>query len=193
MASVKYTEILKSIQNSIIALSANIDFDKPVVNVNWNTRSIELPREYQSFLAVQNDQYAETIQFGVDRYFDSVDLSKMVCIVEYVNASNQARVSPVVDIDLLTNPNKIYFKWKPGYGATKTSGNIQFVIRFYAIDPDTNEYIYNISTQPCTARILKNISGTSNGKDVFLTKEETEKILGKINSLEQKAVEWVDL
>ena len=51
--------------------------------IDLNTRTITAPE----FLSVTKDHNSETLYFMVDRYFDSVDLATMSCIVQYKNAN----------------------------------------------------------------------------------------------------------
>ena len=193
--ALSYNELLKSIQSTTTRLAAEVKPEDPVIEINWGAREIILPKALQSFIAVQNDHEADTIYFSADRYFDSVDLAKMTCIVEYVNAKNECRVSPILDIDITTQPDKIYFGWKLGRGATKEYGKIKFAVRLYMIDPTTDQFIYNLGTQPCTGTILRGL-GTSLLPDQpmdDLKVDDVKKILDRINQLENKAVKWVDV
>ena len=52
MALNKYDELLKSIQNTSVMLADNVRLTAPIINIDWNTRKITLPHEFQSFLVV---------------------------------------------------------------------------------------------------------------------------------------------
>lgn len=195
MASTKYTDLLKSIQNTVIKLADTVDLEQPIIEIDWNAREIILPKQFQSFLAVQNDHQADTIYFCADRYFDGVDLSKMTCVIEYVNARNEARISPVLDIDLNTDPSKIYFGWKLTRGATKQAGKLTFVVHLYMINLDTDEFTYSISTQPCAGTILRGLGASTypNQPKDDLPVDQAHSLIDRITQLENKAVCWVDV
>ena len=54
-----------------------IPLDEPIININADTRQIELTKEFgkTQLLAVENDHLAETIYFQIDRYFGLQDLA----------------------------------------------------------------------------------------------------------------------
>lgn len=195
MALNKYDELLKSIQNTSVMLADNVRLDAPIINIDWDTRKITLPHEFQSFLGVQDDHQADTVYFCADRYFDSVDLSTMTCVVEYINASGEGRVCPILDIDTSTSPDKIYFGWKVSRGATKTAGTIRFALRIFSIDITNDVYVYNISTQPCSATILKGLGKPGSEMEGIddLPVDQVSDLLARIDALEDKAVRWHDL
>lgn len=195
MAFSQYDQLLKSIQSSNNMLGDHVDLDTPIINIDWNSRKVTLPTEFQSFLGVENDHQADTVYFCADRYFESVDLSRMTCVVEYINAKGEGRICPVLDMDTSTNPQKIYFGWKVGRGATKSAGQIRFAIRFYSIDVEKDKYVYNLGTQACTATILKGLgtNGSSIEGSDDLPVDQVSDLLARIDALEDKAVRWYDL
>ena len=195
MAFSQYDQLLKSIQSSTNMLGDHVDLDTPIINIDWNSRKVTLPTEFQSFLGVENDHQADTVYFCADRYFESVDLSRMTCVVEYINAKGEGRICPILDMDTSTNPQKIYFGWKVGRGATKSAGQIRFAIRFYSIDVENDKYVYNLGTQACTATILRGLGtngSTIEGSD-DLPVDQVSDLLARIDALEDKAVRWYDL
>lgn len=197
MASSNYLSVLKSIQTSTTRLTDKVNLEQPVIPIDLDTRVVTLPKAYQNYLAIQNDHVADSVYFCVDRYFDGVDLSTKTCVVEYINANStrEFRIAPIFDIDITTDPTKMYFAWKLARGATKYAGRIQFALRFYEIDPNKDEFVYNLSTSPCVGKILQGL-GNSNYKDENdddWTIDEKLAVLNKIKQLEQKAVVWADL
>lgn len=197
MASSNYLSVLKSIQTSTTRLTDKVNLEQPVIQIDLDTRAVTLPKAYQNYLAIQNDHVADSVYFCVDRYFDGVDLSTKTCVVEYINANStrEFRIAPIFDIDITTDPTKMYFAWKLARGATKYAGRIQFALRFYEIDPNKDEFVYNLSTSPCVGKILQGL-GNSNYKDENdddWTIDEKLAVLNKIKQLEQKAVVWADL
>ena len=195
MAFSKYDQLLKTIQNTTNMLGDHVDLDTPIINIDWNSRKITLPTEFQSFLGVQNDHQADTVYFCADRYFETVDLARMTCVVEYINASGESRVCPILDMDTSTDPKKIYFGWKVGRGATKTAGQIRFAVRFFTIDVEKEVYVYNLGTQSCTATILKGLGSNTSSEEGLddLPVDQVSDLLARIDALEDKAVRWYDL
>ena len=197
MASSNYLSVLKSIQTSTKKLTDKVNLEQPIIQIDLDSRAITLPKTYQNYLAIQNDHVADSVYFCMDRYFDGVDLSTKTCVVEYINASTKRefRIAPIFDIDITTDPTKMYFAWKVARGATKYPGKIQFALRFYDIDPNTEEFVYNLSTSPCTAKILQGLgdSNLQDGDNDDWTIDEKLTVLNKIKQLEQKAVVWADL
>lgn len=196
MALNAYDQLLKSIQNTTMVLADTVPIDAPTIKINWSARELILPSEYSSFLGVQNDHQAETIYFEVDRYFENVDLSKMTCVVEYVNSEHQGRVYPVVDMDTTTSPDKLYFGWRLSRNATRLAGKLHFAIRFYSIDDTRETYVYNLSTLPCTANIYASMYKSESAEDDSesdLPIDNVHDLLDRITALEHRAVRWHDL
>ena len=77
-----------------------------IYNIDLNKRTIDAPE----YLSVSEDHNAETIYFKVDRFFDNVDLSNTVCIIQYVNALGEERVYAVPFYDVET-----YGRYIEGY------------------------------------------------------------------------------
>lgn len=192
MAFTNYDQLLKSIQDTTIRMAQEVDLERPTITVDWSSRQLKLPADYQSFLCVQGDHQASTIWFCTERYFDGVDLADMTCVVEYINAGGESRIYPVLDLDTTTDPEKIYVGWKVATGATKYAGTINFVLRFYAVDSAKGVYVYNLGTQPCSATILKGMV-VEEMEDNDLKVDEAKALLDRVAQLENKAVRWHNL
>lgn len=197
MASANHLAVLKSIQTSNARLASVVNLEQPIIEIKVDERTIVLPKTYQKFLAIQNDHVADSVYFCIDRYFDGVDLATKTCVVEYLNGATpqEFRIAPILDVDITTDPNKVYFAWKLTRGATKAAGKISFAVRFYEIDPNTGDFIYNLSTSPCQATILKGLGNSvieDNPNDDWALDDRLS-ILDAIKRLEQKAVCWADL
>lgn len=126
--------------------------DEPFLNIDMNTRTIEPPE----FLSVKQDHNAETLFFCVDRYYESVDLSTLTCVVQYINAAKESRIYavPFYDVVTLQDEGKMLIPWCISGEATKKEGMVQFSVRFYALDLDNRTFAYNINTIPAQSEVL---------------------------------------
>ena len=126
--------------------------DEPFLYIDMNTRKIEPPE----FLSVKQDHNAETLFFCVDRFYDSIDLSTLTCVVQYINAARESRMYAVPFYDLVTlqEEGKMLIPWCISGEATKKEGTVQFSVRFYSLDLDNRKFAYNISTIPASSQIL---------------------------------------
>ena len=78
-----YLEYLHLIQNENFPTQAILlPTNENIYEIDLNTRSIQAPE----ILSAQRDHHAETVYFKVDRYFDNMDLTKTVCIVDVLVA-----------------------------------------------------------------------------------------------------------
>lgn len=118
--------------------------------IDLETRTIEAPE----YLSVQFDHDSETVFFEIDRYFDSVDLSSMCCVIQYINAGKEGRFYPVPFYDTLTKEGKIIFPWQISGEVTKYAGNVEYAVRFYSIDFDNQRFNFNLNTQSAKSKVL---------------------------------------
>lgn len=151
--------LLAELQANSKTVLTLVPSDAEIINVNLNTREIEIGSSvYSKFLSVSHDHYAETIYFRVPRYFDGVDLSQMACVVEYINAKGDSRVSPIIVKDIMTEPGYILFGWCIHGDATRYAGTLKFALRFYAIQFGQNitesKFVYSLRTQQASGKIL---------------------------------------
>ena len=131
-----------------------------IYDIDLNTRTIYGP----SVLSVQRDHKSEIIYFKIDRYFDYMDLSTTICIIEYIIPGDVNRIPhiyivPYYDTYKFIKEGKMIFPWAIGGAATEKDGILEYAIRFYKIDNSTGESIlaYNLNTLPTSSQILRNI------------------------------------
>ena len=122
--------------------------DEKKYKVNLNNRQIE----QLTHVTVATDHKAETIYFVVDRYFDNIDLSDTICLIQYINANNKGAIYPVPFYDIESEKGKIIFPWLISGTATEAPGNIKFSIKFYKVSDD-KKLIFDLNTIPQTYRI----------------------------------------
>lgn len=129
--------------------------DESLVQVDLNSRTIDNKNNY---ITVEGDHAAEIIYFEVNRYFDTIDLTNMMCVIQYVNADNEKRIYPVPYYDVITHKDKIIFPWVLNYSATKKSGEINYMITFYKIEKNTNNLLYNLNTLPSKIQVYSKLN-----------------------------------
>lgn len=167
---------------------------QPLIDIDLNKREIILPPEYQDFLSMERDHYAETVYFKVDRYFEDVDLFRTVIVVEYIDATGKnSRIFPVALKDIISEPGKIIFAWCIGNEATRVAGTIKFAVRFYLVNEQEKKFDYNLSTQPQYGNILHGmdeIDWQEEYADKF-TPSIVEEVLAAIETA--KFIYWTDV
>lgn len=192
MAENKYIELLYNIQSS--ADSKRQDgqlFPKgqPYVYIDWNQRLINLTADFNPFL-IEGDHYATRIWFCCDRYFDAIDLLDLTCVVEYVNPMGEARIAPILFIDDQTDPEKLFFSWEVNgeaarLGPGKSDGKLQFVVRFFTVNPLDKKFLFNMGTQPCIGTVMKGLTKADNSDLNFgYPASDVEHILSSLQQLQ---------
>ena len=153
-----------------------------IYEVNLHERKIEAPE----FLSIQTDHYAETVYFMMDRYYDNVDLTETVGVIQYITPSGLKRIYPIPFYDILTYKDyinieegeerpKVIFPWCIDGAATESAGVIEYSIRFFKVDPVKKVLYYNMSTLPAKGKIL-------HGMDVL---EKNEDYNFRVHALEE--------
>lgn len=170
--------------------------DENIYDIDLNTRTIELPE----FLSVQKDHVAETIYFRVDRYFDHMDLSNTVCLIQYIiknpdTGKEEGYLYPVpfYDTETLMYEDKMIFPWALEGNATRYAGDIQFAIRFYLVNHEGDKIVYNLNTLPHQSKILYGIDVTEDNEEYIFEMSVTDEIFAKIDELSRKDLYWIDL
>ena len=187
-----YSHLFQIQDHNAPSLALLLPRDEIIYNIDLNTRKIEAP----NVLSAQYDHYAETIYFSVDRYFDNMDLTNTVCVVQFINEKKEEEghlyVVPFYDITYFQNENKILFPWCIGEAATKYSGIVTFSIRFYKLN-DNEEIIYNLNTLSAKSEVLHGLD-TSNFLDTPTTDAtELDKIWNAIKNLkDQDDLYWIE-
>ena len=142
LASIGKTEL----NNKGIAVN---EIDK-IYEVDLEARKINTPE----ILSVQYDHSAEVIYFELPRYYDGMDLSTTVGVVQYINADGRAGIYCIPYFDIVTKETegKIIFPWGLAGLATAAAGKIKFNFCFYTISED--RFTYKLNTQAQTGLIL---------------------------------------
>lgn len=197
----EYLDLLYKIQDeNKPSLAILLPGEEHIYNIDMQTRKIEAPE----FLSVETDHRSEVIYFRTGRYFDSIDLTNTVAIVQYVNAAGEGRVYavPYYDVDTLSETNEILFPWEIDGEATKVAGDVQYSIRFFVLDSNKvdKKLIYNLSTLASTSKVLHGIkinpeeleaNEDTSGKNYAAT--YLEQILETAQQIANKDVYWIVL
>lgn len=201
-----YQELLWQIQNQNFPTQAILlPKEEQIYNIDLNTRTIEAP----AILSAERDHFAETIYFKMDRYFDNMDLTTTVGIVQYVNKNakhedgtkDEGHIWPIPFYDVTTcvqldpnDQNKILFPWCIGGPATKAAGPIEFAFKFYLLDEEGKNYIYNLNTRSSTSQILHGMNVITEDNENFVIPIDTvSEIYAEINTIKNsKDLYWID-
>ena len=158
-----------------------------IYNIDLNTRTIEAP----SVLSVQKDHYAETIYFMIDRYYDNIDLSQTIGVVQYITPSGLKRIYPIPFYDTETykdfitfeegeEQNKIIFPWCIDGAATKDAGIVEYSIRFYQLDNYNYNLVFNLSTLPATGEVLHGMEVLAENEHYDFQQEIIDELIKRI-------------
>lgn len=127
-------------------------------NIDMSTRTIDAPQ----YLSVAKDHKSTVIYFKIDRYFEFMDLSNTICVIEYIVPNSDKKVPylyvvPYLDIMTYATEGKMVFPWVIGGIATQQDGIIEYDIRFYKLESLTKEnskIIYDLHTLPAQSKVL---------------------------------------
>ena len=200
-----YLALLAGLQASVTSLEHRTNLDQVhLFTIDLNTRSISAPPEFQDFIGVVGEHKSETLTFQCDRYYDTVDLSRMMIVVEYINADGEGRVSPILMRDYSTFEDKIIFDWVIDSAMTGSAGIVQFDVRFYMIGAKLDEggspLVYSLRTLPYVSKVVNTLPLDMQRfeleyKEQFAT--ELEALLAETRVLEDQIssihVYWNDL
>lgn len=196
--SKEYLDLLYEVQNeNKPSLAVLLPGAERIYSIDLNARAIEAPE----FLSVQSDHQSEVIYFRCPRYFDAIDLSKTVCVVQYINANKEGRIYavPYYDVDTLSDTNEMLFPWVIEGEATKAAGDVMYSIRFFMMDTiSTNKkFLYNLSTTAVTSKVLYGIDvkvedwEDSSNQEYYVS--YLEQILKVSKDIADKDVYWITL
>lgn len=175
--------------------------DETIYEIDLNKRTVEAPK----FLGVSLDHRAETIYFKFDRYYDNMDLTTTVCLIQYVNknaknedgtpSKGRAYLVPFYDITHFKGEDKVLIPWNVGGHATSVAGPVEFAIKFYLLNDDKQTYSYNLNTTIATTEVLVGMNVNDGENEDFIIPDQTvEAIYAELNFIkESKRLTWIDL
>lgn len=182
----EYLAQLHQIQSQNPPSIAILSNASTICNVDLEIRKID-PLKY---LSVMRDHKSETVYFKVDRYFDYMDLSNTICVVQYITSDGKPHIYPVPFYDVMTNreDGKMLVPWCIDGAATFTSGKVQYSLRFYLVEKGEDgiyRLSYNLNTQPQTSQVLYGMEVKENTDDFDITAEGYDTLLALINEVKQ--------
>lgn len=197
-----YEDLLFDIQkNNPPQIVELLPSEDDIFEVDLNTRTISIPQ----FLSVRYDHNAEVIYFKCARYYDNMDLSRTVCVIEFLNADKKAGIYRVpfydiskYDIDkedpAVVTP-VMYVPWSVGGLATATAGKVTFNLHFYQLAEDKKTFLYSMRTKPADGTVLHGMDLTDEElKDFNLEPTVVEQIYEALaEAQENSTTYWVDL
>ena len=151
----EYKAKLWEIQNQYLTKRAVlVPHNEKVFDIDLNKRTVQVPE----YLSVQQDHESETIYFKFDRFYDTVDLTNMVCVIQYKNAGGEEYFYPVPFYDITTYGDepghKVLIPWCIQGAATAYAGPVEFSVIFFRLDANSN-LIYMLNTIPAKGKILQ--------------------------------------
>lgn len=198
--SEEYQRFLASIAESYNppSIRMRIPTDEPVYEVNLDTRVISTP----SFLGVEADHEAELIYFEMDRFFDSVDLSTCIGLVQFRNAKNEEYYYVIPYYDIVSKTGKLIFAWDIQSPATKYGGSVQFSFKFFRVDTASGELLYELNTLVAKTRVLvgwANKNGanhnynTISAEDILVNNDFIQKLAQLEQIQKNLSIYWIDV
>lgn len=131
-------ELLNSLSSDDISTYLANAEEEPHIVIG-NDRIITVPESLKR-IAVQYDHNVETVTFDCPRYWDGLDMSKMVVYINYrlPNRILGSYVADNVAVDE-SDTNLMHFTWTISRNVTGTEGNISFLVCIKKTDSDGNE------------------------------------------------------
>ena len=133
-------------------------------------RDILLPSE-GLFLGVHGDIEVNKVLFLFPKYYNSIDMTELTPIVNYVNANGDANY---YECEEVKSSNGIaYFEWNITSDVTSHIGNVVFSVRL--IKYDDVKILKEFNTKPSTGTVLEGLN-----VDNHVTPEIQETLLEKL-------------
>ena len=171
-----------------------LPFKDNIYEVDLSNRVIYGP----DHLSVRRDHRAEVLYFKVDRYFDYMDLSNTICIVQYLVPNEsipRVYIVPYFDTTSYAKENKMIFPWVVGGMATAQEGTVEYSLRFYKVkrENDDIKLLYNLSTMPTTSKILNSLEGDGELMNAAYDAYVGAQWEDLINQVKQQQTKWTIL
>lgn len=149
-------ELLNTLSEEDISLySANPATEEHIVV--GADRFITVPASLQR-LAVQYDHNVETVTFDCPRYWDGLDMSQLVVVINYIRPDGQTGSYPATNIRVNeTDTNIMHFDWTIDWHVTEAFGNLTFLVCIRKSDGEGNDINHWNSELNTTAKISKGL------------------------------------
>ena len=193
------TQLLKEMQATTPRMESESPEGLPRIDINLNLRLIKLTSDFDPLL-IAGDNYDSRVWFTCDRFFDTVDLYDMSIAIIYKNQLGNYRIAPVYVINKITENGvpRLEFSWEINGEAAIKGGDLPFAIKFFSVDPLTNELLFSLNTETCVAHVGEGIGkpGESD-KDYGQPADNMTSLLSKMRELEvllsEQSIHWWDL
>lgn len=140
--------------NKINSTYTILPLDEEVFTIDANSRAITVPPSFaQNGISVQGDEISEIVYFKIDRFYDATDLATKKIYIQWTAPNGKKGVSAPWVIDIESEPNFIIFGWPLSSAITEAAGTVQFAVRFYSIDEESEKINYSLATLNQTATI----------------------------------------
>lgn len=168
---------------------------KNVYNINLNDRSVEAPK----VISVSKDHKSTVIYFKIDRYFDYMDLTNTVCLIQYFPVGEKKSpyiyAVPFYNTTILEDKGQIIFPWVVNGAATQKEGDLRFAIRFYRVDDSDGKIslVYNLNTTPVTTKVLYGLEADDETMKLEYDDPIASRYESLIAQLSNQRTEWTIL
>ena len=192
-----FKDLIREISNAAInsTSTTTVPSDKQLYEIDLNTRAIQGP----SIISVQDEHYAETVYFLLDRYYGNMDLAQTNCIINYVITDTRGQEKyytyEVPYCDCRTIENKIILPWCVSFLATQNSGIIKYYVSFYLLN-DENQYTYKLNTTPSQSEVLITLPSDVLYEEENILKDvpTREVMINQFNqAIEAAQIFWIDV
>lgn len=124
-----------------------VPVDEEPFKIDLNKREITVPASFSKCASVQTDLLAETIIFTTDRYFDYMDLATTEIYVQWITPGPEG-IHGATRVEMIdrSQDNKLKFAWPLNDIITKVPGDVKFSVRFFRLDKNSSEVVYNLNT-----------------------------------------------
>lgn len=133
----KTDELLNSLTEEQIAAYSNGSAEKEHIVIQAN-RQPKVP-ESLKHIAVQHDNNVTTVTFDCPRYWDELDMSKMVIHINYMREDGVMGMSPVENVTIdSVKPEIMHFDWLITKHVTEVKGTLSFLVCIKKDDAEGN-------------------------------------------------------
>ena len=193
-------DLLAEMQATTPRMEGEPESSRPYIEIDLNQRLIKLTSDFDPLLIV-GDHYASRIWFCCDRFFDTVDLYDMAIAVLYKNPLGNYRIAPVYVVEKteIDGVPKLFFSWEINGEAAPKAGELQFAVRFFSVDPATNQIVFSLNTETCIGKIAEGLGHptSESDKDYGQSADNMTSLLAKMHDLEillsEQSIHWWDL
>lgn len=131
-------ELLNNLSEEELALYMANPETEPHIVVN-NDRTVTIPAELKK-IAVQFDHNIETVTFDCPRYWDGLDMSKMVVYINYKRPDDYLDSYPADNVRVSeTDENIMHFEWTLSRNVTLVKGTLSFLVCVKKTDENGDE------------------------------------------------------